>query len=164
LSLKSVAEGVVTNYMLAGLETRRPVVWGGQYANLWFRGGPGVLETEAEATCCGPPIEAAYVAALDISDDNNDAEVIIDRLVDYLYDVALAALKWDPWARDIAWAVIPDWRPVEEGTVLGSRLRGVYTRVQSLASDWRYEVWQRRGAAALAKLTRARRSPLYDRA
>jgi len=148
----------MTNYTLVNLKTRRPVIWGGQHANLWFRGGPGVLETEAEATCYGPPIEAAYVAAFDVSGDNNDAEVIIDRLVDYLYDVALEALKGDPWARDIARAVIPDWRPVEEGIVLGSRLRGVYTRVQSLASDWRYEVWQRRGAAALSALTRARRS------
>ena len=145
------------NYTLVNFKTRNPVIWGGQHANLWFRYGPGVLETEAEATCYGPPIEAAYVAALDMS-GNNDAEVIIDRLVDYLYDVALEALKGNPWARDIARAVIPDWRPVEEGIVLGSRLRGVYTRIQSLASDWRYEVWQRRGAAALSALTRARRS------
>jgi hypothetical protein len=140
------------SYTLNGLRTRCPVIWGGQNADAWFRGGPGVREVTSEPTCTGSPIEAAYAVATDPI-NWADAEKIAGALGDYLHAVAFAALRGNRRATEIAAAVIVGWNCVQDGGDLA--LRVLYERFADVEAEWRYEIKRRRDFRSLEALGRA---------
>jgi hypothetical protein len=142
------------SYTLPDLYTHRPVLWGGRTAEIWFDGAPGVVMSDADPTCTGEPIGAAYAVATD-PHEYGDAERIIDALVNHLYRVALAALQGDQRAGEIASRVIIGWNVVLAGEDDWPPLRVLYDRVQGAAREWLFEIKRLRRLASLEALRRA---------
>ena len=142
------------SYTLPDLITHRPVLWGGVSADAWFAGAPGVIETDAPATCTGEPVSAAYAVATD-PHEHYDAERVIDALINHLYRVALAALQGDARAGEIASRIVIGWPVILTGESDWPPLRVLYDRVNGMAQEWMHEIERLRRLASLDALGRA---------
>jgi len=142
------------SYTLPDLITHRPVLWGGWGAEVWFRGAPGAVELDAEPTHTGEPIGAAYAVAIDPY-EHGDAERIANALMNHLYRVALAALRGDQRADEIARRTITGWDIVLTGDGDWPSLRVLYDRIQGDAQEWLHEIERLRRFASLDALGRA---------
>jgi hypothetical protein len=142
------------SHTLPDLYTHRPVLWGGWGGEVWFAGAPGVAEVNAAPTCTGEPVGAAYAVATDPY-EYFDAERIIDALTNHLYRVALAALRGDERAQQIASRTIIGWNVVLAGEGDWPPLRVLYDRVQAMTQEWLQEVERLRRLASIDALQRA---------